>query len=90
MRLSSYNYEIGLTMNQIHSERIQLELELFNSKPDAALLDIEIVSILLSRSIPSLYRDIDSGYLEHPIKVGRLNRWSVGTIKKILANGYKK
>jgi len=74
-------------MNQVKDTRLQYELELFDSKPDSALTDIKVLSLLLNRSRASLYRDIEAGKIPPPKKVGRSSRWPVGVVRKLLSEG---
>ena len=63
------------------------ELALFDSKPDSAYIDLPTLCALRRRSRASTYRDIQSGVLPAPRKIGRSSRWQVGAIRKSLAGG---
>ena len=38
--------------------------------PDDAMLDVRVVSIILNRSVASIWRDAKSGCLANPIRIG--------------------
>ncbi len=63
--------------------RLQKKLALVGSMPDEAAIDIQILSILLSRSIASIWRDVKAGRIAAPFKAGpRSTRWRLGDIRK--------
>lgn len=54
----------------------------FEQLPDSALIDFQITSILIDRSIPSLWRDVKAGRLPRPTYVGpKSPRLRVGTVR---------
>lgn len=63
-------------------ERLQRQLALVGSMPDEAAIDIQILSILLSRSIASIWRDVKAGRIPAPFKAGpRSTRWKLGDVR---------
>lgn len=63
-------------------ERLQRQLALVGSMPDEAAIDIQILSILLSRSIASIWRDVKAGRIAPPFKAGpRSTRWRLGDVR---------
>lgn len=63
-------------------ERLQRQLALVGSMPDEAAIDIQILSILLSRSIASIWRDVKAGRIPAPFKAGpRSTRWRLGDVR---------
>jgi predicted DNA-binding transcriptional regulator AlpA len=64
--------------------RVDRTLETFPSLPDAALVDIRVVSALLGRSRASIWRDVATGRLPAPIKLGGSTRWRVGGVRAAL------
>ena len=63
-------------------DRLQRRLALVGSMPDEAAIDIQILSILLSRSIASLWRDVQAGRIARPFKAGpRSTRWRLGDVR---------
>lgn len=67
--------------------RVVRALENFPFLPDAALIDIRVVSALLGRSRASIWRDVAGGRLAPPIKVGFSTRWRVGDVRDLLTGG---
>ena len=68
--------------------RTRRTLELFSLLPDDAMLDVRVVSIILNRSIASVWRDAKSGRLANPIRIGaRSARWRVGDVRSALSGG---
>lgn len=64
------------------SNRLNATLARMNVMPDSALVDIAVVSALLSRSPASLWRDVAAGRLAPPIRIGgRSVRWQVGAVR---------
>lgn len=76
--------------NRVHSlspadARLQRTLTLFDSLPDDALVDIHVVSNLLSRSRASIWRDVLAGRLAAPLSNGpKSTRWRVGDVRAAL------
>lgn len=63
-------------------DRLQRRLALVGSMPDEAAIDIQILSILLSRSIASIWRDVKAGRIARPFKAGpRSTRWRLGDVR---------
>ena len=74
------------------SERIEKRtvqrLAQFPSLPDEALVDVRVVSAILGRSVASIYRDVERGRLEAPIKVGaQSSRFRVGNVRAVARAG---
>lgn len=69
-------------------ERLARELELFDSKPDDALVSIKLVCAVRERSPSSTLRDVKAGRLAPPIRIGpNAKRWTVGDVRKSLKGG---
>ena len=69
-------------------QRLAYKLALFDSMPDTAFVDINLVSALLDRSHASVWRDVKAGRLASPFKIGvRSTRWRVGDVRRILEGG---
>ena len=67
---------------QLRQARIKHRLELIDSMPDDAAIDIQILSILLSRSVASIWRDVKACRLAAPFKAGpRSTRWRLGDVR---------
>jgi predicted DNA-binding transcriptional regulator AlpA len=66
------------------NRRVDRALETFPSLPDAALIDIWVVSALLARSKASIWRDVGRGRLASPVKMGHSTRWRVGDVRAAL------
>lgn len=65
-------------------KRLQRQLALVSSMPDEAAIDIQILSILLSRSIASIWRDVKAGRIAPPFKAGpRSTRWRLGDVRGV-------
>ena len=63
-------------------ERLARELELFDSKPDDALVSIKLVCAVRERSASSTLRDVKAGRLAPPIKIGpNATRFRVGDVR---------
>jgi predicted DNA-binding transcriptional regulator AlpA len=78
----------ALTLNERGDNikrRVDRALETFPSLPDAALVDIRVVSALLGRSRASIWRDVGRGRLASPVKMGHSTRWRVGDVRAALA-----
>ena len=67
--------------------RITCALETFPYLPDAALIDVRVVSALLGRSRASIWRDVGQGRIACPVKVGHSTRWRVGDVRGLLKGG---
>jgi predicted DNA-binding transcriptional regulator AlpA len=67
------------------NRRVDRALETFPFLPDAALIEIRVVSALLGRSKASIWRDVERGRLAPPVKVGGSTRWRVGDVRAALA-----
>lgn len=67
------------------NRRVDRALETFPFLPDAALIEIRVVSALLGRSKASIWRDVEWGRLAPPVKVGGSTRWRVGDVRAALA-----
>jgi predicted DNA-binding transcriptional regulator AlpA len=65
--------------------RVARTLDTFPLLPDAALVDIRVVSALLARSKASIWRDVGRGRLASPVKMGHSTRWRVGDVRAALA-----
>ena len=62
--------------------RLKQRLELIGSMPDDAAIDIQILSVLLSRSVASIWRDVKAGRIAAPFKAGpRSTRWKLGAVR---------
>jgi predicted DNA-binding transcriptional regulator AlpA len=64
--------------------RVDRALETFPLLPDEALIEIRTVSALLGRSKASIWRDVATGRLPAPVKVGGSTRWRVGGVRAAL------
>jgi predicted DNA-binding transcriptional regulator AlpA len=68
--------------------RVDRTLAIFPSLPDAALIDVRVVSALVGRSTASVWRDVSQGRLSPPVHVGaRSTRWRVGDVRAALNGG---
>ncbi|MGY8985511.1 MAG: helix-turn-helix transcriptional regulator [Sphingomonadales bacterium] len=57
----------------------------FGGLPDSALLSINEISALASRSNASIWRDVKAGRLPKPLKIGAgSSRWLVGDVRRYL------
>lgn len=66
----------------VRQARLKQRLELIDSMPDDAAIDIQILSILLSRSVASIWRDVRASRLPAPFKAGpRSTRWRLGDVR---------
>jgi predicted DNA-binding transcriptional regulator AlpA len=62
-----------------------LRISRFNDLPDSAWISAKELVILSGRSRTTLWRDVRSGSLEKPLKVGRIStRWTVAQVKAYL------
>ena len=77
--VSAYQYSDDI------AKRVRHTLALFPNLPDDALVDVRLVSIILNRSIASVWRDAKQGRLASPVHVGaRSARWRVGDVRAAL------
>ena len=76
---------------KLNELRAQLDcIQIFGALPDDALVDLNTLSTLASRSRSSIYRDIQLGHLGKPIRVGKSSsRWRVGDVRAYV-NGNSK
>ena len=66
--------------------RLNEALQVFDSLPAIALISIDVVCALSSRSPASVWRDTAAGKLPRPVRIGsRSTRWRVGDIRRALA-----
>ena len=73
--------DLNLNKLGVHLDRIRT----FEALPADALIDLKMVSTLTSRSRSSIYRDIQLGYLEKPIRLGKSSsRWRVEDVRAYL------
>lgn len=67
---------------QLRQARLKQRLELIDSMPDDAAIDIQILSVLLSRSVASIWRDVKAGRIAAPYKAGpRSTRWKLADVR---------
>lgn len=65
--------------------RVKRTLEQFPSLPDEALINIQVLSILLGgRSKASIWRDVAQGRLASPVKIGGSSLFTVGNVRALL------
>lgn len=70
-------------------KRVKRTLELFDSLPDSAYVDIRVICALRGRSLASTWRDVANGFLPPPIRIGaRSTRWRVGDVRAALKGGH--
>jgi len=75
-------------MNDIMSD---LRINHFNDLPDSAWISVRELIVLSGRSRTSLWRDVQSGLLEKPMKVGRTStRWTAVQIRRYLTGSHQK
>ena len=76
---------------KLNALRAQLDfIQTFKSLPDEALVDLNTVSTLASRSRSSIYRDIRNGHLGKPLRIGKTSsRWRVGDVRAYLTGNSK-
>ena len=76
---------------KLNELRAQVDcIQIFGALPDDALVDLNTLSTLASRSRSSIYRDIQLGHLGKPIRVGKSSsRWRVGDVRAYV-NGNSK
>ncbi len=76
------NVVTNTARNQRIQHRLKQQLELIESMPDSAAIDVRIVSVLKGRSVASIWRDVKAGRLAQPFKAGpRSTRWRLGDIR---------
>jgi len=79
--------EITSTAKQIkrgqhRQARLKQQLELINSMPDEAAIDIVVLCALKGRSPASIWRDVKAGRIPAPFKAGpRSTRWRLGEVR---------
>lgn len=57
-------------------------LACFDELPDSVLIDFQVASIVMDRSLASLWRDVKAGVLPQPTYVGRKSpRLQIGTVR---------
>ena len=76
---------------KLNALRAQLDcIQTFKSLPDEALVDLNTVSTLASRSRSSIYRDIRLCYFVKPLRIGKISsRWRVGDVRAYLHGNSK-
>jgi len=57
--------------------------------PDDAVVGVDPVAQVLDCSVRHIWRMADAGLMPAPLKLGRLRRWRVGTIRQWIAGGCK-
>jgi len=63
-------------------EKLKRKLELIDSMPDDAAIDISVLCALKGRSPASIWRDVRAGRIAVPYKTGpRSTRWALGSIR---------
>lgn len=67
-------------------EKLAARMSLIASLSDDALLSVKEFGEFLNRSKAAIYRDIRSGRIKPPIKIGNSSRWRVGYARS-LSNG---
>lgn len=68
---------------QHRQARLKQQLELIDSTPDDAAIDVKIVSIIRGRSVASIWRDVKAGRIAAPFKAGpRSTRWRLGDVRR--------
>ncbi len=76
------NVVTNTARNQRIQHRLKQQLELIESMPDSAAIDVRIVSVLKGRSIASIWRDVKAGRIAQPFKAGpRSTRWRLGDVR---------
>ena len=64
--------------------RLKQQLELIDSMPDNAAIDIGVLCVLKSRSPASIWRDVKAGRIAAPFKAGpRSTRWRLGDVRGV-------
>ena len=68
------------------TKRLKKALQVFDSLPALALINIDVVCALSGRSPASVWRDSATGKLPSPVRMGRHStRWRAGDIRQALA-----
>jgi predicted DNA-binding transcriptional regulator AlpA len=63
-------------------------LACFDQLPESALIDFNTTSMVLNRSLASLWRDVKAGRLPPPIYVGpKSPRFTVSTVRAMMKHG---
>jgi predicted DNA-binding transcriptional regulator AlpA len=57
------------------------------SLPDDALIGVRVVAQLYSCSERHVWRAADAGLIPPPLRVGRIVRWRIGTIRDHIRDG---
>jgi predicted DNA-binding transcriptional regulator AlpA len=71
-----------------NDDRLTKRLELFDALPETAFVDNKLVCAVCDRSPSSIQRDVRSGRLAPPIKIGpNAVRWRVGDVRRFLEEG---
>ncbi len=68
------------------NDRFTAAIAAFPQMPDNSGVSIPVAGALLSRSIPSIWRDINAGRLE-AFQIGSSRRVVTGSIRKVMAGG---
>ena len=67
---------------QRRQARLKQQLELIDSMPDDAAIDIGVLCVLKSRSPASIWRDVKTQRIAAPFKAGpRSTRWRLGDVR---------
>lgn len=67
---------------QNRQARLKQQLELIDSMPDDAAIDIHVLCVLKGRSPASVWRDVKADRIAKPFKAGpRSTRWRLGDIR---------
>ena len=75
---------------QRREDRVQRIVAEFDNLPDGALVDVQVVAAMRSRSVASTWRDVANGYLPPPIKISpQATRWRVADLRKANPGGQK-
>lgn len=68
------------------TKRLNDALQVFDSLPAFALVNIDVVCALSGRSPASVWRDAATGKLPSPVRIGsHSTRWRAGDIRQALA-----
>jgi predicted DNA-binding transcriptional regulator AlpA len=57
--------------------------------PDDALVGVSAVAMLYGCSTRHAWRAADGGLIPPPLRVGRIVRWRIGTVREHIRNGAK-
>lgn len=67
---------------KLRQARLKQKLELLDSMPDDAAIDISVLCALKSRSPASIWRDVKARRIAQPFKAGpRATRWRLGDVR---------